>query len=133
MTTTTHATGTIENKSWNEEPSNDFGNGRRLARGTMVELFHGGVEAEGTVASLMAYGADGAAALAGFERMVGKVGSRSGSFVLQFSGTLRGQTATVTFNVVPGSGTDGLAGLSGQGGYEWDGKTTTYTLDYDLG
>jgi hypothetical protein len=63
------------------------------------------------------------------------VGGRRGSFVLQSSGTYADNTARVTWFVVPGSGTDELAGLSGQGGYtsgHEDYPNVPYTLEYEF-
>ena len=58
--------------------------------------FAGDLEGEGTVEWLMGYGDDGTAAFVGLERVVGKVGDRSGSFVLQHTGTFDGQIAKAT-------------------------------------
>ena len=67
------------------------------------------------------------------ERVVGRVGNRSGSFVLQHSGTFSGGIAKETWFVVPGSGTGELGGLRGEGGSA-SGHAESYalTLDYDL-
>ena len=54
----------------------------------------------------------------GLERIVGTVGDRSGSFVLQHTGTFDGAVAKAKLSVVPGSGTGGLAGIEGEGTFE---------------
>lgn len=48
---------------------------------------------------------DDSAAYFGFERVVGKVGDRSGSFVLRIEGTWKEGTARATWSVAPGSAT----------------------------
>jgi hypothetical protein len=53
----------------------------------------------------------------GIERVSGRVGSRSGTFVVQDKGTLAGTTVSGTWFVVPGSGTGELEGLRGEGGF----------------
>lgn len=126
----TQATGMIENKSWDEQPAIDASGGARVARGRMVEIFKGGIEGEGLVEALITYRLDGSAAVIGFERVVGHVGDRPGSFVLQFAGSLANNTADVTWVVVPGSGTEQLSTLAGKGGYTWDGHVVEYVLDY---
>ena len=74
-----------------------------------------------------------AANFVGLERIVGRLGDRSGSFVLQHSGTFEGGTAKATWFVVPGSGTGDLRGLRGEGGFA-SGHANSYliTLDYDF-
>jgi Protein of unknown function (DUF3224) len=126
----TKASGTIENTGWGEEPGIQLDANRRVARGHMTEVFHGGIEGEGAVEALLAYHQDGSAALVGFEHVVGRLGGRPGSFVLQFVGTLRNGTGEATWHVVRGSATGALTGLNGQGGYTWDGQTVAYTLAY---
>jgi hypothetical protein len=66
--------------------------------------------------------------------VVGRLGERSGSFVLRSTGTWEDGTATTTWSVVPGSGTGELAGLAGEGGYvARSGEAEIpYTLDYRL-
>jgi hypothetical protein len=66
--------------------------------------------------------------------MVGRLGGRSGSFVVETNGVYEGGEARTTWSVVPGSGTGELAGLRGEGGaVAPGGPNGTYTLDYDLG
>lgn len=81
----------------------------------------------------MVYSADGSACFIGLERVVGRVGERSGSFVLQHNGTFEGGTAKATWFVVPGSGTENLQGLRGEGGFaSGHAQQYTITLDYDF-
>jgi len=86
---------------------------------------------EGRVEFLQAVRPDGSASFVGLERVVGKVGGQSGSFVLQDSGTLKAKKVTGTWFVVPGSGTGQLKGLRGEGGFSADlGQHAKITLDY---
>ena len=50
----------------------------------------------------------------GYQRFVGRVAGREGSFIFQHAGRFAGGVATDTWVVVAGSGTDGLAGIRGQ-------------------
>jgi len=81
----------------------------------------------------MMYRDDGSASFVGQERVVGSVGGRSGSFVFQHTGSFKGGVATVTLIVVPGSGTEDLHRLRGEGGFTV-GHQGPYsiTLDYDF-
>jgi hypothetical protein len=109
--------------------------GLKLARASVADTFHGDIEGEATLEYLLAYREDGSASFVGLERVVGRVGSRSGSFVLQHSGTVEGGKVQATWSVLPGHGTGELQGLRGSGGYLWEGQhgqPTSYTLDYDV-
>jgi hypothetical protein len=82
----------------------------------------------------MAYREEGSASYVSSERVVGRLGGREGSFVLQGSGTFEGGTARVRYSVVPGSGTGDLANLRGEGGIEsvHGAEYSTATLNYDF-
>jgi hypothetical protein len=76
---------------------------------------------------------DGSASFIGLERVVGRIGERSGSFILQHSGTFEGGTAKASWFVVPGSGAGELRGLRGDGGFaSAHAEEYTMTLDYDF-
>lgn len=133
----THATGTLEITNWNETPYEEMGGGAKLTRAHVTTSFHGDIEGEGMLEYLMAYPDDNSAAAVvsyvGLQRVVGRVGDRSGSFVLQHSGTYEESTPRDTWFVVPGSGTGDLRGLRGEGGYvaQHD-QPITFTFDYDF-
>ncbi len=131
----THATATFEVKSWDEQPYQEFEGGTKLTRASVTTSYHGDIEGEGTLEYLMFYGEDGSASFVGLERVVGRVGNRSGSFVLRHSGAYEGGTAKATYVVVPGSGTGDLRGLRGEGDFALSGHAQHYpiTLDYDFG
>jgi hypothetical protein len=80
----------------------------------------------------MMYRDDGSAAFTGLERVVGTVGSRSGSFVLQHSGTFERGVAKVTLSVVPGSGIGELRGMKGKGEFAV-GHQQPYNMTLDYG
>ena len=128
----THATGTIETKTWGEQPYDESEGLPKLSRGSMTESFHGDIEGDARVEALLVYRDDGSASFVGLQRVIGRIGDRSGSFVLQASGTFGGGTGQCAWFVAPGSGTGDLRGLQGEGGYVWDGQTTRFTLDYDF-
>jgi hypothetical protein len=68
------------------------------------------------------------------ELVVGRLGSRAGTFVFQHWGLSGGGTSPRTSgHVVPGSGTGELAGLTGQVEISVEaGGGHTLTLDYDI-
>ena len=131
----THAAGTFEIESWEEEPY-DERDGAKLTRTRLTKTFRGDVEGESVAELLMAYAAEeGSAAYVGFERVTGRVHGRSGSFVLHHTATSDGARgdSSASWSVVPDSGTGELRGLRGEAriSNEPDGGHS-FTLDYDL-
>ena len=131
---TTHATGTFEQKSWDEKPTHEIEGLPKLTRASVTQSFQGDIQGEGTVEYLMVYPDDNSASFVGLQRVVGRIGGRSGSFVLQVSGTFEGGLVQASWFVVLGSGTEDLRGLRGEGGFVAPhGPKAEITLDYDFG
>lgn len=120
-------------KSWDEQPYSEGPDLPKLTRASVVKAFTGDIEGEGRVEYLMAYRSDGTATFVGLERIVGRIGAKTGSFVLQRSGAFEGGLAKETYSVVEGSATGQLTGLRGEGSSAL-GHATEYafTLDYEL-
>jgi hypothetical protein len=112
----TRASATIEGKGWDEQPFAE-GDGVKLARAKVRQAYRGDIEGEATLEYLMVYPADGPVTFLGVERVVGRVGERAGSFVLESRGIWQDGTARAEQRVVPGSGTGDLRGLRGEGSY----------------
>ena len=129
----THAKATFALNAWDEKPYNEMNGLPKLTRVSVTKSYQGDVTGEGKLEYLMMYRDDGSASFLGLERVVGSVGGRSGSFVLEHSGTFKGGVATVTLLVVTGSGTGDLRGLRGNGEFAV-GHQPPYsmTLDYDF-
>ena len=116
MTTTGKATGSFTIKSWDEQPFAEVEGAPKLTQARVTTTYTGDLDGEGTSTLVMAYdGAD--ASYAGYERVVGSLGGRSGSFVLRLAGGFEQGAARTDWTVVEGSGTGELAGLQGKGGY----------------
>jgi hypothetical protein len=130
---TTHGTGTFQGKSW-DEVAYDEGEGRpKLSRASVTNVYTGDIEGESTLEYLLAYQNDETANFVGIERVNGRIGDKSGSFVLQQSGTYEAGIAKGNWFVVPGTSTGELTGLRGEGGFEANHDGATFTLDYDIG
>jgi hypothetical protein len=130
---TTHAAAQFVVKTWDEKPYEQTPNGGKLTRASVTQSFHGDIEGEATVEFVMAYPDDKTANFVGMQRVVGQLGGRSGSFVLQCTGTHEGGAAKCAWFVVPNSGTDELRGLRGEGGYvarHEDYPNVPVTLDF---
>jgi len=97
----------------------------------LSETFTGDIEGESPVRALQLLRQDKSASLVSMQRFRGKLGERQGSFVLQGSETVENGKIKATWHVVPGSGTDELSGLRGEGGFEGSfGKGSDGWLDY---
>jgi hypothetical protein len=96
-----------------EEP----GDGPALMRIHVEESFSGDIEGEGVAEFLQVARADGSASFVGIERVTGTVAGKEGTFILQDAGTVEGNVVSGEWFVVPGSGTGGLVGLRGTGGF----------------
>ncbi len=120
-------------KSWDEKPYDEIEGGPKLTRATVAKSYSGDIEGDGTVEYLMIHREDGSASFVGLERVIGSIGDRRGSFVLEHKGTFEGGTAKATWSVVPGSGTGDLSGLRGEGGFaSAHADEYAITLDYDF-
>jgi hypothetical protein len=75
---------------------------------------------------------DGSAGYVAIDRITGTLHGRSGSFVLQHYGLMDRGTGTLLVQVVPDSGTDELAGLTGTFQIDNTSAAHRYVFDYDL-
>ena len=128
-----HAEGTLEIKSWDEQPFVEIDDARKLTTTTVTQELHGDVEGEGSATWLAAYRADGTADFIGFQRIVGTIGDADGSIVLRMSGGYDGTVARSDWEVVTGTGTGALEAMTGSGVFEAPSNgTPSYTFDYEL-
>ena len=118
--------------SWDEEPFDEPEDGPKLTRAHVKRSFHGDLSGTGNLMYVMAH-LDAGASFTGFEKVAGSLGGRTGSFVLRHTGSYDGGTASAEYEVVPGSGTDDLAGLSGAGAFSaGHAEEHDMTLDYEV-
>jgi hypothetical protein len=120
-------------KKWDEKPYSEGADLPKLTRASVMKTFTGDIEGEGHVEYLMMYRADGSATFVGLERIDGRIGDKTGSFVLQRTGAFEGGQATETYSVVPGSATGELRGLVGDGSSSvGHGMEHPFVLSYEL-
>lgn len=108
------ATSTFSLKRWDEKPYDEADGSPKLTRASVLYGFEGEMAGEGRLEYLMTYLPDATAVFAGYQRFVGRVGAREGSFVFQHGGRFADGVASDTWVVVPGSGTGGLTGIRGR-------------------
>ena len=97
----------------------------------LSEKFTGDIDGESPVRALQVLRNDRSARLVSVQRFRGKLGGRQGTFVLQGSEIVENGKIKATWFVIPGSGTNDLSGMRGEGGFEGDfGKGSDGWLDY---
>ena len=108
--------------------------GGAAGRFELSKTWHGDLEGSGTGVMLSAGDPQaGAAGYVAIETVQGHLAGREGGFALQQFGTMQAGAQVLHYEVVPGSGTGGLSGLSGTVRLTIDvDGSHRYELDYDL-
>ena len=120
-------------KSWDEKPYSEGESMPKLTRAGVTKTYAGDIVGEGQVEYLMMYRSDGSATFVGLERVVGRIGGKTGAFVLQRTGLFEGGQAKESYSVIPGSATGDLQGLVGDGNSAvGHGMEHPFTLTYEL-
>ena len=102
-------------------------------RMSLDKQFRGDLEGTGKGEMLTAMTpVQGSAAYVAIERIEGTLAGRSGSFVVQHSGTMNRGAQQLVIRIVPDSGTGELAGISGTMRIDISGGQHSYTLEYSL-
>jgi hypothetical protein len=85
-----------------------------VARFELTKTFAGDLTGSGSGVMLSAGNPQvGAAGYVAIETVSGRLGDREGGFALQQFGTMQGGEQRLEYEVVPGSGTGGLTGITG--------------------
>ena len=128
-----HASGTFQVKLTPQKPDNKEAESASLARMSIDKRYQGDLEAtsKGEMLSVMTE-VKGSAGYVALERVTGTLHGRSGSFVLQQSGTMTRGAAEMSVTVVPDSGTDQLVGLAGKMTIKISGGEHFYEFEYTL-
>jgi len=138
-------TATFEVTGWDETPLAPPADGPPITRVVVTKTFHGDVEAQSTGELLTCQAGDGRAGYVGMERVVGAVGSRRGSFVIQHGATAGEPTSAeepgepgestapvapvAPGRVVPGSGTGDFRGLIGTVSFQHGPEGATFRIE----
>ncbi len=130
--TTMRAKGTFEVKLTPLETYNQAADAK-IGRMSIDKTFAG--DLVGTSQGEMLSGgspAEGSAGYVAIERVTGALQNRSGSFLLQHSGTMTPTSQKSTITVVHGSGTGELEGIAGTMSIEIEDGKRFYEFDYAL-
>lgn len=107
---------------------------KTLGRMSIDKEFHGDLEAASKGEMLAATtSVKGSAGYVAMERVSGSLHGRTGTFVLQHSSAMTRGTPQQSVTVVPDSGTDQLAGLSGKMTIIIKDGKHSYEFEYELG
>ena len=104
-----------------------------IGRMSIDKQFHGDLEAtsKGEMLAFMT-SVKGSAGYVAMEQVTGALNGRSGTFVLQHSGTMTRGDQQQSVTVVPDSGTDELKGLAGKMTIIIANGKHSYDFDYEI-
>ena len=126
------ATGSFDVKM-TPQAADDYADGVALGRFTLDKTFHGDLEATSKGQMLSAGTAvKTSAGYVAIERVTGRLHGRTGTFVLQHSGTMTRGVPGLVLTVVPDSGTGELEGLTGSMQIIREPGKHFYTFDYAI-
>ena len=89
-----HARAMFKIVSWDEEPFDEPEDGPKLTQAHVKKSFEGDLIGTGNLMYVMTHLDDGSASFLGFEKVMGSLGGRAGSFVLRHTGSYDGEKAT---------------------------------------
>jgi hypothetical protein len=129
---TTTAAGTFEVRGA-PLPAYNSAQGTTAGRTSLDKQFHGDLEAV-SVGEMLTGGdyTKGSAGYVAIETVTGALNGKKGSFMLQHSGTMNNGQQSLSINVIPGTGTGELTGISGSMRIIIDKGKHSYELDYSL-
>jgi hypothetical protein len=128
-----HASGPFDVKLESQKADNPQAQAANLGRLSIDKHYHGALEATGNGEMLATQGENQSGAYVAIERVTGSLQRRSGSFTLVHSAVMnRGTPENWSVAVVPDSGTEQLAGLSGTMKITIDGDAHRYDFHYSL-
>ena len=129
---TAHAKGSFEVKV-TPQPADEKSDDTTIGRLSLDKQFHG--ELEGTSKGQMLgvqTAVKGSAGYVAMERVTGTLAGRTGTFVLQHSGTMTHGALQLSITVVPDSGTGQFTGLAGSMNIEITEGKHFYDFAYTL-
>jgi hypothetical protein len=124
----TRITGTFKVLGWEEQPY-DAPHLPALTQASVSQEWLGDIEGEASVTYLLASREDKTASFIGLARVVGRIGEREGTFVMQDVGTFENGLAKGRWTILPGTSTGDLQGISGEGHFDTTHDNATYTLE----
>jgi Protein of unknown function (DUF3224) len=128
----TQLAGTFHTMSWDEEQYDAAPGHPKFTHARVTHELHGAIEGEASICYLLSYRPDHAASFVGFAMITGKIGDKSGSFVMQDVGTFENGVAKGRWTILPGLGSGGLHSIRGDGHFAAGAAGASYLLDVTL-
>ena len=118
------------------QPLNSYTEGKdgnKAGRMSIDKIFYGELSgiSKGEMLSVITP-IPGSAGYVAIEQVSGKLSGKEGSFVLQHIATMDNQKNNLLIEVVPGSGTGDLAGISGKMNIRIENNQHFYEFDYQI-
>jgi hypothetical protein len=104
--------------SWAEVPFHEMNGAGTLSRASIHNTFSGGIDAEGVLEYLLSYPsiAGEEVPFIGYERIIGRIESGNGSFVIMHDGVFSPASGVNgRLEIMKGSGTGDFVGVTGSG------------------
>jgi hypothetical protein len=126
--------GTYRTTGWQQQEYGSGEHGPKLALAEKELTLDGEMQGKAVGRSSIVQWGPGSTVATGHVCLTGRIGARSGSFVVEESVKGGPGGATGTWRIVPDSGSGELSGLAGEGSWEWrpGAEQVTYTLSYRL-
>ena len=126
--------GTYRTTGWRQQEYAGADGGPKLTLAEKDLALEGDLEGSAAGWSSIIQWGTGSSAATGHLRITGRIGGRSGSFVVEESVRGGAGGATATWRIVAESGSGELGGIEGEGGWEWKpgAEQVSYTLSYRL-
>lgn len=123
-----------DEKTWDGKEQREV-KGAKLTHAKISNTYSGDLEGTSELQYVMFYDAEGKAVYHGMEKITGTLDGKTGSFVMHIRGGFDGKVAGGAYEILPGSGTGALQGITGSGSFEAQlhENNTPYTLEYSLG
>jgi hypothetical protein len=130
MTTRAQAIATVA--SWDENAYDEAEGTPKTVKASIKYSYDGDITGDSAAEMLMVYVGE-EAEYVGLERVSATIDGRKGTFVVSAVGGFKGGVASSSWNVVTGSGTGELEGLTGTGTFEApSGSKANVTFEYEL-
>lgn len=108
-------------------------NGNNLGRMSIAKRYNGAMQGESSGEMLTAMSAvKGSAGYVAVEQFVGELDDKQGSFVMQHYGLMDNGSESLVVDIVPGTGTGELTGISGKLTILVENGDHFYRLDYSM-
>ena len=115
------------------QPTSDVAQSAHLQRLSLEKTFHGALDGTSLGEMLATRTPDGhSGGYVALERFTGTLDGKRGTFALQHSSTMSEGAQSQSIQVVPGSGTDELAGLRGNMEVHIEAGKHVYDFLYDI-